>query len=296
MDGGPSFCQYHITNPIICNIFMALYAVDDDDLIHASDAEPGKIYWCSDCFGPVKKRGGRRRFDHFYHLKTAPSCRLYSKTEDHLLAQLHLQKIFPEGTIQLERPFLKINRVADACWENEKIVFEIQCSQLSEKEAEMRIRDYRSIGYETVWLLDDKRYNKRVIRPEEEYLRRKCTYYLTISSSKTYDQFEIFSSGRRAKRGKQMPVDLQKVLRNPNIPFNPEMFPKQIIELDSSLYFFGSRLFKALQNHTLTMQRWRNLEIEAEKANQKPGRFASWLRRYVAIPYVSFLEGLLRRR
>jgi competence protein CoiA len=275
---------------------MALYALNDGDLIHASDAEPGKIYWCADCFGPVKKRSGRRRFDHFYHLKTAPSCRLYSKTEGHLLAQLYLQKIFPEGAIQLEKPFTKINRIADACLEKEKIVFEIQCSQLSEKEAERRIQDYRSIGYETVWLLDDKRYNKRVIRPAEEYLRKRNTYYITISRSKTYDQFEACSLGRRIKRGKQMPVELQKVLRTPKKYFNPELFPKQIVELDSSLYFFGDRLSKALQDYPLTMLQWRALEIQAGEEDRKPSRFIRWFRLYIEQPYASFLQRLLRRR
>jgi competence protein CoiA len=292
VDGGPSFCQYHITNPIICNTFMALYAVNDDDLIHAADAEPGKIYWCTDCFGPVKKRGGRRRFDHFYHLKTSPSCRLYSKTEDHLMAQLQLQKKFPEGTLQLEKPFIKINRVADVCWEKEKIVFEIQCSQLSEKEAEMRIQDYRSIGYETVWLLDDKRYNKRVIRPAEDYLRKRSTYYLSIRRGVSYDQFEVFSEGRRVKRGKEMPVDLQKICRGPKKSFSEELFPKQIAQLDTHQYFHGDRLFRAHQNHRLTMLRWRTLEIQAIQ----PKKSTSWFRRYIAGPYVNFLERMLRVR
>lgn len=296
MDGGPSFCQYHITNPIICNRFMAFFAVDDDDLIDAAAAEPGKIYWCSDCFGPVKLRRRKRGLVHFYHLKTAPTCRLYSKTEDHLLAQLQLQKIFPEGVLQLERPFIKINRVADLCWENEKIVFEIQCSQLTEKEAEMRIRDYRSIGYETIWLLDDKRYNKRVIRPAEDYLRKRGAYYLSIRASKVYDQFEIYSEGRRVKRGKAMPVDLQKICRKPKKNFDPALFPKQILQLDAPQYFYCDRLFRAHQNHTLAMLRWRALEIQVEEAARKPNPIRLWLRRYLICPYLQFLQFLLKGR
>lgn len=271
---------------------MAFFAVDDDDLIYAAAAEPGKIYWCSDCFGPVKRRRGKRGVDHFYHLKTAPQCRLYSKTEDHLLAQLQLQKIFPEGTLQLERPFIKINRIADICWEKEKIVFEIQCSQLTEKEAAERIRDYQSMGYRTVWLLDDKRYNKRLIRPAEEYLRKQGAYYLSIRSSECYDQFEIFLEGRRIKKGKQMRVNLQKMYRRSKKNFDSELFPKQILELDSSQYFHGDRLFRAHQNQTLTMLRWRGLEIQAGTEELPSSRYKEWFRRHLIRPYLHFLERL----
>src|SRR5438128_1692203 len=129
---------------------MAHYAYDIDDLIYSADAEPGKVYWCLDCYGPVKRRRGKGYFPHFYHISPSPRCRLYSKTEDHLLAQLQLQKKFPQGILQIERPFLTINRVADICWEKEKIVFEIQCSLIKPLEAEERIRDYRALGYEVV--------------------------------------------------------------------------------------------------------------------------------------------------
>jgi len=277
---------------------MALYAVDDDDLISAGSAEPGKIYWCLDCFGPVKRRRGKSWLPHFYHLKPAPQCRLYSKTEDHLLAQIQLQKLFPEGVLQIERPFLKIHRVADACWEREKIVFEIQCSPLTEKEAEMRIGDYRSAGYEVVWLLDDRRYNKRIARPAEEYLRRRATYYLSIRRRLTsvyYDQFELFREGQRVKKGRPMPIDLRNIRRMPKVHFQEELFPKQIIQLSCVKYFYGDRMHRALQNHRLLMQNWRALEIHLAKASRRPTKLQLWLRRHIAIPYSSLLGKLIRQ-
>ncbi len=292
----PSFCQYHIIHLIICNTFMALYAVDDADLIHAGHAEPGKVYWCLDCFGPVKKRRGKKPFPHFYHLKPSPQCRLYSKTENHLLAQIQLQKFFPEGVLQIERPFIEIGRVADICWEQEKIVFEVQCSSLTEKEAEMRISDYRSTGYEVVWLLDDKRYNRRVARPGEEYLRRHSAYYLSIQrglNSKYYDQFEIFARGLRVKKGNPMPVDFRKIRLMPRKTFPENLFPKQIIQLSCIKYFHGDRLHRALQNHILTMQNWRALEIHFAKTT--PSKLKQWLRRHIFAPYLAFLEKLIRQ-
>jgi competence protein CoiA len=223
---------------------MALYAFDEDDLIFAADALPTRTYWCLDCYGPVKRRRGKK-IAHFYHVRTARTCRLYSKSEDHMLAQVQLLKSFPEGALKMERPFIEINRIADLCWESEKIVFEIQCSPISEKEAEMRTSDYRSIGYEVIWLLDDKHYNRRTLRPAERFLRRHNTYYLHIKqglSSEYYDQFEVFTEKFRSKKGGRMPLNLQAPRKVPAVEFPEEHFPKQICELNCLRYFKGSRL------------------------------------------------------
>lgn len=282
---------------------MALYAADEDDLIFAGHAEKGKVYWCLDCFGPVKRRIGKDRLPHFYHTQSAPHCRLHSKTEDHLRAQLQLQKSFAQGFLKIERPFAQINRVADVCWENAKIVFEIQCSPITEKEASSRIEDYGSQGYEIVWLLDDKRYNKRVIRPAEDFLRRHCTYYVSIHqglTSEYYDQFEIFNENRRVKKGKRQIIDLQKVRTKQGALFQEELFPKQIVQLNCKKYFINDRTdraFKAQKNPyaLLAMQNWRALEIQLGKDKRKSSRVIRWLKRFFAYPYLALFEKIIRK-
>lgn len=285
---------------------MALYAFDEDDLIFAAHAEKGKIYWCLDCYGPVKKRYGRYengRFPHFYHVKPAPLCRLHSKTEDHLRAQLQLQKIFPEGSLQLERTFIDINRIADVCWEKEKIIFEIQCAPITEKEVEMRTRDYRTKGYEVVWLLDEKRYNKRVLRPAEAYLRSLCTYYVSIKPglfSEYYDQFEVFSEGKRVKKGHPFLLNLQQVRNAPKISFNKELFPQQILKLNGARYFYGDRLSRALHApknpyFAAAMQKWRMAEIQLSKITPKTSKLKKFLYRYIGVPYLFLLRQVLKQ-
>ncbi len=274
---------------------MALYALDEDDLISASDATPGKIYWCADCFGPVKKRQKRSHLAHFYHLKTSPSCRLYSKSEDHLVAQVELQKRFPKGEIQIEKPFAQISRIADACLEKEKIIFEIQCSPMSEKEAEMRFSDYGSLGYDVVFLLDDKRYNRRFLRPEEKYLRQRGAYFLSIRRSLVYDQFEIFSDGRRVKRGKMFPLDLSKVLFAPKRPFSEEFFPKQITQLKVRRHFYGDALSHALR-FPQAMVHQRSLERSLAKALKGPNLILRAIQKYIIRPYLHLLEKILKSR
>lgn len=230
---------------------MAFYAVDQDDMIHASDATPDKVYHCLDCFRPVKKRKGKWKFAHFYHLKSSPSCRLYSKSEDHLVAQMELQKMFPPGDIQLEKPFSQINRIADAFLEKEKIVFEIQCSPITEKEVEMRIRDYGTLGYKVIWLLDDKRYNKRMCRPAEIYLRERLTYYISIKQLKIYDQFEIFSEGKRIKKGQPFFIDLRFInsLPKPQVIYRKKQF--------SISKFFKKYFLTPYSNWLLKILKWR---------------------------------------
>lgn len=273
---------------------MAIFAIDDDDLIHASDAEASKIYWCQYCFGPLKRRKGKLRFAHFYHLKTTPTCRLYSKSEDHLVAQLEIKKKFPEGALQMERPFLQINRVGDLCWEAEKIVFEIQCSQMSEKEAQMRTRDYRSIGYDVVWLLDDRYFNKKISRPAEHFFRKNGGYYLHTKTVQIYDQFEIFSEKRRIRKGKKMAINLEKMMRRKEKFFDPKIFPEQLIQLQNTVYFFGDRLHRAYQNHILSMLNWRALEIQLTKELNESKSWSKRFFRAVADEYTHLLKRLLR--
>jgi competence protein CoiA len=247
---------------------MALYAVDDDDLIHASDAISGKVYWCLDCFGPVKRRLGKQVY-YFYHLTAAPQCRLYSKTEDHLLAQLQLKRKLP--ALHLEKPFLPINRVADACWEERKIVFEIQCSPITPAEAAQRMKDYTSQGYQVVWLLDDRRYNKKLLRPAEEFLRQHPTYYVNIKRELYYDQFELFHEKQRWIKGRPLPLQLDQVQHRPTLSFTPDRYPQQICLLQSPLYFRGDRLHCALYQPK-RMENW----LELEKKIPKP---KNWFQR-----------------
>ncbi len=150
---------------------MALYALDGDKFLYALDAKPRELYQCVECLCPVKLKQGRQRNPHFYHIKKSPRCRLYGKSETHLLLQLQLQKLLSCEETEMERPFPSIRRIADVFWEKEKIVFEIQCSSISLEEVSARVLDYGKLGYTVVWLMDDRIFNQRFIRPAEAFLR-----------------------------------------------------------------------------------------------------------------------------
>ncbi len=279
--GAPLSVNMIVPNQLFATLFMAFYALDEDDLIHVSEVNSEKIYHCPECFGPVKRRKGLWKLAHFYHIRSTPQCRLYSKSVDHLVAQVELQRQFPEGIIQMERPFPEIARIADLCWEQEKIVFEIQCSPISEKEAEMRMHDYESVGYEVVWLLDDRRYNKRILRPAEGLLRIYNTYFLSIAKRRVYDQFEHFSEKIRVRKSRPMRVDLRRIFHVPKISFSEDRYPKQILQLHIQRYFLGDR-FSAALHFPLVMLREKGFERQGERLRgkiwEKIGRsYAQWL-------------------
>jgi len=158
--------------------------------------------------------------------------------------QLQLQKKMPE--IELEKPFHSILRIADLCWERHKIVFEIQCSPISIKEAYERKRDYALEGYELIWLLDDKRYNKKILRPSEGFLRGQACYFFSSTTGLVYDQFELVVERSRLLKGPPLPIDLL----TPTPIFIPPGF--QILQQQKSrlakYIFQGDLLFRSLTN------------------------------------------------
>ncbi len=154
-------------------------------LFFAADAKPGGSYQCLECGSPVKVRRGKNRVPHFYHLQKSSRCRLYSKSEDHLVLQLELQKLLSKKSAKIESPIPDIHRISDLLWEKEKIAFEIQCSSLPLSEAEERVRDYKRVGYEIVWLLDDRIFNRRTVRSAEVFLRTQTCYYFSFQKMGT---------------------------------------------------------------------------------------------------------------
>jgi competence protein CoiA len=283
---------------------MAFFALDEEESVSSWDADPRKIYRCIECAAPVKVRRGKTRIPHFYHLRNAPSCRLYSKSEDHLLLQLQIQKLLPKGKALMEQPIPSINRVSDLLWEEKKIAFEIQCSTLLEAEAEARMREYKSAGYDVVWILDDRVFNKRLLRPAEEFLRRRLCFFASFNRmalSLFYDQFEIFQRHQRVKKGTRITIDLQNVY-TPSQPKWPPQLPLQIerrIE-NCSRFFARDLLHRALLSNkfptfVVSLQNWRMLEARFQEEKKEKNRIKEFLRRWIFEPYLALLDEVLKR-
>jgi competence protein CoiA len=264
-------------------ISMALFAKDENFLIDAWDAEKKKVYKCAECGSKVRLRRVFSKFPHFYHLAKSPSCRLYSKSERHLLIQLNIQKLLPKGESVLEKPFPTIHRIGDLVWEKHKIVFEVQCSPISEKEANSRKIEYGALGYEIVWILDDKLFNQKQLRPAEKFLRSNLSYFVYYEKNIFYDQLELFSNQRRIKKGAKEIISLAKIKKGPKeIPSFP--IPKQIQErLIKNSHYFGRDLIDQIDNpqrkHILIF--WKCLEKKESKPDsvwrQILAKIKSWM-------------------
>jgi competence protein CoiA len=284
-------------------IAMPLYALDDDDFIFAGDAILHHSYRCLECSAPVKVRRGRDRVPHFYHLRRSPSCRLYSKSEDHLIVQLQLQRLIREETAEIERPFFLIHRIADLIWEKEKIAFEIQCSSLEIFEAEKRVIDYKKAGYDVVWLLDDRLFNKRFVRPAEEFLRTKYCYFFSFhrNGSLFYDQMEIILQNKRLKRGQTHKVDLSRPYDKTFFEWPQNLTRQLVLRIESSeIYFRGDLIEKVIRSISfptlaLGFERWHKTEIDLKKLNRPVKKIYLFFKRSLVCPYDRFLMWLIDR-
>ncbi len=261
---------------------MPLYALDEENgIVFAPDASTRKNYRCLECRGSLQKRSGRHRRPHFCHRRSAPQCRLYSKSIDHLVIQTNLMKRIPQ--LKMERPFPSVLRIADLCWEERKLVLEIQCSPISIYEVGARKKDYSQEGYELVWLLDDRLFNKKRLRIAEEQIRRGSGYFVSLKRSIVYDQFEFISDAVRLAKGPPLPINLfePREILNRQIPL------RQLQERKSSRYFLGDLYDRANRNSTFLKRL-----VEHEESLLKPLRKDPfyWIKKILLL----ILEYLLR--
>jgi competence protein CoiA len=187
---------------------MQWIALDENrQPITACRALKQQRYTCPECSSFVQLRSGPHRQAHFYHLRAMSTCAQHQKTEEHLGLQLLLASRIPETEAQIERAFPEIGRIADIAWETRKLVFEVQCSPISLHEVQTRCQDYRSIGWDIVWILSDKRFNKTRLSAAEAFLRQQTSYYSHWDEKSLYDQCEILHHFHRIYKGPRFPIN-----------------------------------------------------------------------------------------
>lgn len=130
------------------------------------------------------------------------------KSLAHLTIQHHLKSLIPP--LELEKRIDR--RVADAVWEEEKLVFEIQCSPMSFEEARNRCNDYQRQGYQVVWLLHDRHFNRKKLSAMESYVRKAGKAFFT-DGYHIYDQSEVDLKNYRLFRGPRLSVAIDQPRR-----------------------------------------------------------------------------------
>ena len=195
---------------------MQLFAQDKGEPVSSDQAIKGKDYTCFECKGVLRVKEGLYRRRHFFHMARSPLCRHSQKSLVHLAVQRRILEILSEENLFLEHPFPQINRIADVFWEAKKIIFEVQCSYISLKEVKERMADYASLGCRVIWILHSARFNRKTLSAAEHFLRPSHAYFTSIDENGKgiiYDQYEIFSLGRRIMRGSALVIDLKKPLK-----------------------------------------------------------------------------------
>jgi competence protein CoiA len=259
---------------------MPIYAIDTfGKIFSAHDTPPPGLYRCLECQAPLKRRSSGTRSAYFYHLSASSSCRLSTNSSAHADLQKDLQAKIPE--LIMERPFPSILRIADLCWEEKKLIFEIQCSPISLDQAASRISDYAKEGYEVVWLLDDRLYNKRKLGAAEQLLRKNACYF--FYQNLIYDQLELVLEKTRSSKGPKLPVDLSR----PNQVPLPQKLPKQFQTRTSHLIFEGDLLHR-LTTYPLYLKSLLDFEAEALLVPQPKIQLLTWIKKsfWIAWEYI----------
>lgn len=232
---------------------MQLFALDQDQklcLIH--EALKHRDYFCCECGSLVRKRGGNRRQDHFYHLAPNENCRQNGKSLVHLQVQLYLEQLIGNGIV-LEKRFPQIQRIADVCWEKEKLIFEIQCSPISIQEVDERNRAYRSLGYQVVWILHDARFNQKRISAAELFLEAQLHYYTNMSDQgegMIYDQFHLLQGFNKKRQQGPFPVQIDRPVRQHsfNHPYLIQKYGKLCFEGDAGHLYLQNPAIYSVEN------------------------------------------------
>jgi competence protein CoiA len=230
---------------------MQLVAYSNNQILTlAHQATKCVDYRCVECGGIVRRRGGIHRRDHFFHVAPSDSCRLNGKSMNHLQVQWAILQNLPSREVVLERRFSEIDRIADVCWEKERLVFEVQCSPISREELLARNQDYRSLGYEIVWILHDHRFNKRRLSAAEFALQESPHYFTNMDvngNGKIYDQLSVICKGQRVRRFSNFSVDLS-LFKKESIGF---MLPDQLqVRIKKwGIYFSGDTIDQFLKGN-----------------------------------------------
>ena len=226
---------------------MQICGLDEEKIILAENAIKHKSYLCPECFQEIRLKDGPLRRKHFFHLTANRQCYQHQKDSTHLGVQQAIISQLKEGEATLEKHFKEISRIADIAWTTRKIIFEIQCSPITLSELKKRNEDYSSIGYQVIWILHQKNFNKRSLRAVEHYLQDKIFYYTSINSKGDgciYDQFTVIKNGRHLYKSFPINVSLnfpQKIAA----PKHP--MPVQLLQkiTNNPFYFQNDLISKA---------------------------------------------------
>lgn len=288
---------------------MQLYALDEQGrLVFAKQAIKQHDYQCIECQECVRLRKGLHRQPHFYHTQPNRHCHLSKKGMVHLEVQSFICQTLPAHEGAIEYRFPEIGRIADVAWIPKRLIFEVQCSPISAEEVSRRNQDYKSVGWEVVWILHDQRYNQRRCTAAEWSLKNSTHYFTNIDDKGEgviYDQFAYTDKGVRQDKMAPLPLKLNQPQclesYKQSIPTNPYLL--KLIEMRFkywSISFQGDLIDAYLNNgetHYLSCAQI----IEEKYTQERAIPYSRWQKfkrgvyRFLIRPYRLLFQLLLER-
>lgn len=266
--------------------------------VSAFEAKKQAHYLCLECGKHLRLRGGVHRQLHFFHLDPHPSCRQYGKSFLHLKIQEYLCKAIPSNEAKMEVRFPAIRRVADVVWEKRKIIFEIQCSTISSIEVENRIRDYYAIGYDVVWVLHDKLFNKPLLTLCEILLQAHTHFYTNFSiqgQGVIYDQYTIDRKYIRLAKTAPQPIAITSPCSPKSVLLSTKQLPSHFIKFVKKRRVSWKISFEGdLLHHTPSEEELHQWDIHFPYFWSKQGIFKR-LDQWILKPYTTFFHLLLEK-
>lgn len=143
-----------------------LIAMADSQLVNATELIRQKTIpkqlVCPCCQQPVIYKHGDRRIAHFSH-KSNAICAGFSEGESqaHLKGKLafkqQLEKMGHAAVLEYHLP--TIEQRADVLLPDQQLILEYQCSPISYSDISRRTSNYKSLGYDVLWILGDRHLN-----------------------------------------------------------------------------------------------------------------------------------------
>lgn len=123
-------------------------------------------FFCPDCRAPLRLRHGKKVRRHFAHIALKDCQGIYaSESQEHLgLKALLFTTLSRSEVVSVEERFPDIGQIADLLV-NDSLVLEVQCSPLSSDRLKERTQAYHQQGLHVEWLLGEKLWVKRCLRP-----------------------------------------------------------------------------------------------------------------------------------
>lgn len=214
---------------------MQLVALDDQmHQVTYLQAKKGKKYFCPECHQILcYRRESQRSQGHFYHLKPKNKCHQHNKSLEHIQTQKYIYNALSRQTCFLERRFSKILRIADVVWEEQKLVFEIQCSHITADELLQRNRDYKKCGYEVIWIFHENYFGGVRCTAAEYWARKSNSYWTNMNSfgkGVVYDKECWVECGIKKGYSKKYPIEISKLFQI-SVPYsNEKEIPSWLLE------------------------------------------------------------------